>query len=457
MKHHGIVINMTKNKAIVTTSNFQCYYIKRKPTVYVGKQIEFTDEEIKRSSSPVKFILAAACILFIFTLSLLNAVNIKDTFFGPKTFAYVDVDINPSLEMEIDDTGNVLKLIPLNEDAKVLINKIKLDRISVSKAVNNIIHEVKKNKTVSENDYVLVSSTLNNKDKEYKGEEEKLNTIMNSLKKDIQESDRVNICLLQANINERKDAQSKGISTGRYLLYNKYKSLKNNFSIEEAKKTSINELLKGILDNKEGGNILQSTANPTSSPVKSKDTTQNASPVPSGNSAQVKEKEISSDSTNNTKLNTQPVPPLPPPSVKTINSPFMRFESFNFHGKFIRHQSYIGHISDNVTPFDDSVFKMVPGLANPDCISFESKNFPGYYLRHKNFKIILEKCNNSADFKDCATFKKVSGFADKNLVSFQSFNYPKRYIRHKDFFLQIDEISSDLDKKDATFAEIRFK
>ncbi len=449
---------MAKNKVIVATSDFQCFYVKRRPAAYVGKQIEFTDEEvIKNRPALIKLVLVAACISILFTLGFLNIININDTLFAPKVFAYVDVDINPSLEMEIDDMGNVLKLVPLNEDAKVLINKIKLDRISVSKAINDIIDEVKKNKAVSEKDSVLVSSTLNHNenDKVYRSGEEKLNTIINSLKKDIQKNSKVNICILQANMNERKDAQSKGISTGRYLLYNKYKNFNTSFSIEEAKTTNINELLKGLSDNKEEKNTPQNTASPAPSPLKNKDATQTWSPVPSGNPAQ--EKETSSDSNNTTKLNTQPASPLPSPAIKTANSPFMRFESYNYHGRFIRHQSFIGHISDNVTPFDDSVFKMVPGLSDKNCISFESKNFPGYYLRHKNFKIILEKCDDSTDFKECATFKKVSGFADKNSVSFQSYNYPKRYIRHKDFFLQIDEISSDLDKKDATFIEIKFK
>jgi hypothetical protein len=141
--------------------------------------------------------------------------------------------------------------------------------------------------------------------------------------------------------------------------------------------------------------------------------------------------------------------------TKIIKSQFMRFESYNFRGQFIRHQSFKALISQNVSPFNDSVFNIVTGLADPDCISFESKNFPGYYLMHENFKVVLKKFDGSVNFKECATFRKVSGLANKNLSSFQSINYPNRYIRHKMFYLQIDEIITDLDKKDATYNEIK--
>ena len=46
LKYKGIVIKLTKNKAIVTTEDFQCYYIKRSPTICVGKEVEFTGKEI---------------------------------------------------------------------------------------------------------------------------------------------------------------------------------------------------------------------------------------------------------------------------------------------------------------------------------------------------------------------------------------------------------------------------
>jgi len=582
MNYEGIIINMTKSKSIVTTNDFQCFYIKRCASDYIGKEIEFTEKDIIRKR-PVyeKLIMGAACILFLFVLmsfsNIINISDVKDIFLERKVFAYVDVDINPSIEIEIDDMGNVIRMIALNEDAKVLVKKLNIGNVNVSKAVSIIMDEVKKDKSINlaQKDYILVSSTLNNKksesDKEYQADKKKLDDIMNSLKMSLNKKENldVKVYLIYTDISKRKDAQKDGISTGRYVLYEECKNAGKGFSVEEAKKIDVDDLLKFVLNNireeKNTGSIAEPTptalkedsanqnedtkgsdtklytpvqkSNETQKPSVTQNpntaqnirTTQNPvqtnkavstvkpTPVPIKNPVTVyqnanyngwaialdvgeydmfelfnkgifndeassvkvasgykvtlyehydftgKNIELTSDSSNlaaygmDNMVSAIKVEPnnAKTSSVKPGNSQFVRLESYNYLGRFIRHQSFEGRISENVSPFDDSVFKLTPGLADPDCISFESKNFPGYYLMHDNFKIVLKKFDGSDDFRKCATFRKVSGLADKNLVSFQSINYPERYIRHKMFYLHLDEIATDLEKKDATFIEIK--
>ncbi len=418
MKYQGIVLRLTKNKAIVTTDDFQCYYVNRNSTIYVGKQIEFSEKEIINGKSVfTKLMISAACILFIITCFTAFS-GIVNLFSEPEVFAYVDVDVNPSLEIEIDKSGKVLRLVPLNKDAKDLINNLTLGKIGISETIDIILDEAKKNTVLSgpKKDYVLISSTLNSKktgdDKEYQTEKEKLDIIMNLLKDNIQQKEKVNVFLMQSTINERKGAQSEGISTGRYALYNKYKDLNEDFSIEEAKTVNVNELIEVVI-NEETPTMTQK---PTASPIS-----------------------------------------MPTPTTKNKNSELMRFESYNYRGKYIRHKEFKARISPKVEPLEDSIFKIVPGLADPECISFESKNFPGYYLKHEDYKIILKQYDGSDTFYEDATFRKVPGLADENLISFQSFNYPDRYIRHKEFYLWIDPIVTDLERKDATYFGVKAK
>ncbi|OPZ87839.1 MAG: Alpha-L-arabinofuranosidase B (ABFB) [Firmicutes bacterium ADurb.Bin419] len=133
----------------------------------------------------------------------------------------------------------------------------------------------------------------------------------------------------------------------------------------------------------------------------------------------------------------------------------MRLESYNYRGYYIRHQAFEGLLSSYVEPEVDSVFKIVPGLADPNCVSFESKNYPGYYLKHENFQIYLREYDGSDGFSEDATFRIVPGIADENLMSFQSYNYPNRYIRHRSYYLWIEEINTDLEKKDSTYIGIK--
>jgi hypothetical protein len=276
MRYQGVVLKLTKNKAIVTTDEFQCYYIKRSPTIYVGKEIEFTNKEvIGRRSVLIKPVLSVACFLFVVTcfLNFSGIINLNNILYNPKVFAYIGVDINPSLEIEIDDAGNVLNLLPLNNDAEVLVSKLEIGRINVSKAIDNIIDEVKKDDAISktEKDCVLISTTLNSKkgeqNKELQSKKEKLSIITNSLKNDIQKSGKADVYLVQADVGERGAARLEGISTGRYVLYNKYKDLGSNLSLEEAKKTNVNDLITGVLSDESEKGKLKETSTPTSTPT----------------------------------------------------------------------------------------------------------------------------------------------------------------------------------------------
>ncbi len=463
MKYKAIVIRLTRNKAIVTTDDFQCYYINRNPTIYVGKEIEFSDKEIINNRSILtKLMISVACVLFIITCYF----SITNMYSKSKIFAYIDVDINPSLEISIDRSGNVLSLVPLNQDASTFVDNLTQDKHSILETVDIIVAEFKKNSAQNgtEKDYILISSTLNSKkdNEDYQAEKEKLDALMNSLKNNIQKSKNTSVFLMQSNINERKGARREGISTGRYALYNKYKNQKKDFSIEDAKNITVNELIKGVLE------VETDTVSPTPTPIITKiatstttiTTTHSPTPSPSPSPVLVSVPTLTLTPSKTPITVSTPTPiatskpvseSVPTTTNKIVSSQFMRLESYNYRGYYIRHQSFEGLISPYVEPEEDSVFKIVPGLADPNCVSFESKNFPGYYLKHENFQIFLKQYDGSDSFSKDATFRIVPGIADENLMSFQSFNYPNRYIRHRSFYLWIEEINTDLEKKDSTY------
>jgi len=517
MKYEGIVIKLTKNRAIVTTDDFQCFYIKRTPAIYVGKHIEFTKTDIiSKGTIGVKLISSAACILLVLAvaLRLIGISNIGDIIYDSKAFAYIGVDINPSLDIEIDEDGMVLGLTPLNEDAKPLIKNIDIKNMEVLQVVDKIINLAKSNGVVSENEkeYILLSSTLNS-DKEdsgkYQAGRKKLDAIVSSLKDNIEKKGEVDIYIVQASKSEREDANERGISTGRYKLFNELKENINGFSIEEARNISINQLIEWKKEQESKNNLITTPA-PTVSTFKDEDNENNASSTPS---AQLSTQEVINVTPSQTPTIAKSMPtptpmttlksaiistpiatpittpkpiytskpvqtsiptsipgimPMPIPTLPFIspfmppgqasNSVYMKFEAYNYPGQFIQHKIHFdAYISANGILPEDCVFKIVPGLADQDCISFESKNFPGFYLKNENFKIVLKPFDGSKDFKENATFKKVPGLADENLTSFQSFKYPDRYIRHKNYILQVDEIVSDADKEDATYKEIEVK
>jgi hypothetical protein len=126
-------------------------------------------------------------------------------------------------------------------------------------------------------------------------------------------------------------------------------------------------------------------------------------------------------------------------------------ESQNLGGNYVRHADSRGRIDSAITPYEDSQWKIVPGLADSNAVSIESVNYPGSYLRHRFGEIWSDKNDGTDVFKLDASWIVVPGLADNSAVSFESYNFRGEYIRHKDWLLWATVIESDLDRSDATF------
>jgi hypothetical protein len=134
------------------------------------------------------------------------------------------------------------------------------------------------------------------------------------------------------------------------------------------------------------------------------------------------------------------------------NPYWSRLKSYNFPGSYVRHANFLGRIDPYpFDPFQDAMWRVVPGLADASAVTFESVNMPGYYLRHANSWLRVDRDEGTALFRADATFRRVAGLANGAATSFQSYNFPDRYIRHTNSQLRIDPMTNDLDRADATF------
>lgn len=132
-------------------------------------------------------------------------------------------------------------------------------------------------------------------------------------------------------------------------------------------------------------------------------------------------------------------------------SSITRLEAHNIPGSFIRHAYGRGRIDSNVSPFADSQWQLVDGLADPSCLSLESVNFPGCYLRHRNGEVWMDPYESSDLFKADATWRMRPGLASNSGFSFESYNMAGQYMRHAYGLLGISFINTTLDRNDATF------
>ncbi|GAA0460806.1 hypothetical protein Ade02nite_15180 [Paractinoplanes deccanensis] len=131
---------------------------------------------------------------------------------------------------------------------------------------------------------------------------------------------------------------------------------------------------------------------------------------------------------------------------------WVRLKSYNFPDRYVRHADNVGRLDAYpFDPYQDQLWRMVPGLADAAGVSFESVNYPGRYLRHSNYAIRLDASDGTATFRADATFTRVAGLANGSWSSFRSYNFPDRHLRHANYLLRIDPISTAVDREDATF------
>ncbi|WEO99578.1 glycoside hydrolase family 43 protein [Streptomyces sp. FXJ1.172] len=129
-----------------------------------------------------------------------------------------------------------------------------------------------------------------------------------------------------------------------------------------------------------------------------------------------------------------------------------RLKSYNYPARYVRHSDFVGRIDEYpFDPYTDSLWKLVPGLADGSGVSFQSVNYPGRYLRHYAYQLQLDVNDGTSTFAADATFYRTAGLADASWASFRSYNHPTRYIRHSDYVLRIDPVSTATDQQDATF------
>jgi hypothetical protein len=132
-----------------------------------------------------------------------------------------------------------------------------------------------------------------------------------------------------------------------------------------------------------------------------------------------------------------------------------RIKSYNYPDRYVRHADSVGRIDAYpFDPYQDQLWTVVPGLADPAGISFRSVNYPDRYLRHANYALVLNANDGTGVFAADATFHRAAGWADAGWTSLRSHNFPDRYLRHAGYLLRIDPItsgSSGADKQDATF------
>ncbi|CAM4469487.1 hypothetical protein FHS16_004407 [Paenibacillus endophyticus] len=255
----GIVVSIHKQHAVVMTADGQFLQAPIQGTPQLGEEIIFEAVYKKtRNVKPAYWYGSAAAILLVFILPLLFFIQ-RDK--NP-VVAYVSMDINPSVELGVDENGKVRELRALNADGENIIKGLPFDGINVENVASSLLEKAKTSHYLdTPNKDIFITSVLLSDASALKLDyesiltgkvDEALRLLLNNL---TDEAATANITTMSIPNEVREEAAINGISSGKMAVYLMAKEEGYSLEIEQLKQQSIDKAtepvggVKTIVDN----------------------------------------------------------------------------------------------------------------------------------------------------------------------------------------------------------------
>ncbi|PGM93643.1 hypothetical protein CN953_18335 [Bacillus thuringiensis] len=210
MMNKGIVMDIKKHSVVVLTPNGEFITCKRKgDSCIIGEEILFDEQEQKVSHFSIpSFLKPASILVACFLFAVLFFYNQPEE----KVFAYVSVDINPSLEVSVTKDFRVIDLQACNDDGRRILKELKQwENKQLQEVIRRIIKQSQEDKYLTNDKQVMLTAVA--KDKAL---EPQLEKAMKELKKEY-ELKHITVEYQSSTMQVRENARKAGIGTGVYI------------------------------------------------------------------------------------------------------------------------------------------------------------------------------------------------------------------------------------------------
>jgi len=238
MIYKGCIMKIEDNFAIVLSDDMQYMKVIKKDGMNVGNQIIFVKDDIYNENKiNYKKISALAAVVFVLfmSISIFDINNNKNMVAA----AVVSLDINPSIEFELDKKGIVIKVNDINKEANEIIDKEIIGK-KIEDALYITINNAREKDYISaQKSSVLISDViLDSTVKDKLNIEENLQVKLNNDKKD----SYIKIVYLKSNKSNMKDAHKNDMSIGKYEAFKEIEKQNSNASVYEVKKMKVYQI-----------------------------------------------------------------------------------------------------------------------------------------------------------------------------------------------------------------------
>ncbi len=240
MKKKGIILELRTKEAVVINDLCEYEKIKRVEGMFEGQMVEYSTTRQTKVFRNVAAISSVAAILVLCIVGYLYFfLNMN-----PQVYAYVDLDINPSMEFLIDKNNSVIDLKPLNSDADGVISTFEVKKKNINDAISYILERLsEKGYISSDNENLILLAASYSEDS--KIAENTIEKTINAIKGTIEKVDnkKISVKVIYVKPDLRKKSIDNNMSMGRYVLYKNAQKAGADITPYDAKSAKVKDLI----------------------------------------------------------------------------------------------------------------------------------------------------------------------------------------------------------------------
>jgi hypothetical protein len=239
----GIVVKVTEHTIVIMRPEGTFKNIPRSPEQIprIGEPFSYTERDKSKRPSWSAYISVAAIFLIGILLSTLFIQSERQASY------VVAMDVNPSIEIYVDQENNVVKVVALNQDAEKITSHLDSQNEPLSQILEEMITRLVQEGYLSKDkDGMLTTSIV---PLHQNGQELNIEKISETMQGHIQQSLERHSIMAQFTITSDQQenlekAHQMELSINKYKLYQRFVETKLDITLEEVRTGSVSQLLE---------------------------------------------------------------------------------------------------------------------------------------------------------------------------------------------------------------------
>lgn len=234
-RKRGIVTSIKTNHCIVLTPDGIYEKIPLpSPGVQIGEEVAYHRALLPSGVKPM--LMVASLLIVLMSSVLLYQASV------PVAVAYVSLDINPSMEISVDKNSLVIDVNCLNQEAVKLVKQENFKGKNLYDTLSRLIDKAVEQNYIKPGEDNLIISTVSAAGTNTAPVDQQ--AICQSLERSAASRNcSVQVKMFTTSDKIHKAASNKGISSGKYLIYEQLTKTGTQVSIDDVKKNSIKQLV----------------------------------------------------------------------------------------------------------------------------------------------------------------------------------------------------------------------